>query len=73
MISEYTLRTGIKETPHQKSYGINAGVQSFTVDFRGANKRFSFLETSSVQDKNDQHNTILDSYNIEATSILYGF
>ena len=48
MISEYTLRTGIKETPHQKSYGINTGVQSFTVDFRGANKRFSFLETSAV-------------------------
>ena len=48
MISEYTLRTGIKETPHQKSYGINTGVQSFTVDFRGANKRFSCLETSSV-------------------------
>lgn len=43
----------IKETLYQKSYKINTGVQSFTVDFRDANKDFSFLEMSLVYDKSD--------------------
>ena len=48
MISEHALRTGIKETPYQKLCELNTGIQSFIVDFRGADKQFSFLEISLV-------------------------
>ena len=65
LLSERKLRTGIKPMPYQKSYEINTGSQSFVVDFRGANKQFSFLGISLVYDKSDQHNTVHDSYNIE--------
>ena len=69
MTSEHALKSGTKKTPYQKSYELNIGVKLFTVDFRGANKQFSFLEISIVYDcKNNQHNLICDSYNVELTS-----
>ena len=51
---------------------INTGIQSFIVDFKGANKQFSFLEISLVYDKNDQHNTFYDSYNVEIAATKIG-
>ena len=65
LVSNRALRTGTKPIPYQKSYEINTGAQSLVVDFRGANKQFSFLSISLVYDKSDQHNTFYDSYNIE--------
>ena len=65
LISNRALSTGTKSTAYQRSYEINTGVQSFAVDFRGANKQFLYLCTSLVYHQSDQHNTIFDSYNIE--------
>ena len=59
------LRTGIKMTPYQQSFEINIGLQSFVVNFVGANRQFAFLEISLVYDKSDQHKTTYDSYNTE--------
>lgn len=41
-------------------------IHFYNSDFRGANKQF--LKVSLVYDKNDQHNTIFDSYNIKLAS-----
>ena len=59
------FRTGIKPTPYQKSYEVNVGTQTNVVEFKGANKQFSFLEISLVYDKSEQHNSVYDSYNAE--------
>ena len=69
--SKRVLRTGIKPTPHQKSYEINVGSQSHVVEFKGTNKQFSFIEISLVFDKSEQHNNVYDSCNFElaATSM----
>ena len=48
------LRTGIKPTPFKKTFEINTGSQSHIVDFKGANKQFSFVEISFVYDKSEQ-------------------
>ena len=68
LISNRALRTGIKPTPHQKSYEKNTGFQSFVVHCRGANKQIFLLSISLVYYKSDQHNTIFDSYNIEVAT-----
>ena len=70
--SKRVLRTGIKPTPFQKPYEINVGTQSHIVEFKGANKQFSFIEISLVYDKSEQHNTIYDNYNAEvaATAVV---
>ena len=69
--SKRVLRTGIKPTPYQKSFEVNVGTQSHVVEFKGANKQFSFIKISLVYDKSEQHNSVYDSYNIElaATNI----
>ena len=59
------LRTGIKSTPFQKTFETNTGIQSHIVEFKGANKQFSFIEISLVYVKSEQHNSIFDSYNAE--------
>ena len=59
------LRTGIKPTPFQKSFEVIVGTQSHVVEFKGLNKKFSFLEISLVYDKVEQHNNVYDSYNAE--------
>ena len=48
------LRTGIKPTPFKKTFEINTGSQSHIVDFKGANKQFSFVEISLVYNKSEQ-------------------
>ena len=63
--SKRVLRTGIKPTPYQKTFEVNTGTQSHVVEFKGANKQFSFIEISLVYDKSEQHNSVYDSYNIE--------
>ena len=68
--SRRVLRTGIKPTPHQKSFEINVGTQSNVVEFKGVNKQFSFLEISLVYDKSEQHNSVYDSYNAELGATL---
>ena len=68
LISNRALRTGIKPTLYQILYEINAEAQSFVNNFWGTNKEFSFLSISLIYDKSDQHNTIFDSYNIEAAT-----
>ena len=69
--SKRVLRTGIKPTPYQISFEVNTGIQSYVVEFKGANKQFSFIEISLVYDKSEQHNSVYDSYNIQlaATNI----
>ena len=68
MVSRHVLRTSIKKTPYQKSYELNVGIQSFNINFRSANKQFSFLEILIVYNKSNQHNLIYDSYNIQHVS-----
>ena len=63
--SKRVLRTGIKPTPYQKTFEVNTGTQSHVLEFKGANKQFSFIEISLVYDKSEQHSSIYDSYNIE--------
>ena len=69
--SKRALRTGIKPTSFKKTFEINTGSQSHIVDFKGANKQFSFIEISLVYDKSEQHHSVYDSYNAElaATAI----
>ena len=56
--SKRVLRTGIKPTHFPKAFEVNVGSQSHVVEFKGANKQFSFLEVSLVYDKSEQHNSI---------------
>ena len=65
MISNKVLRTGIKKTPHHKTYKLIVGMQSRTITFESSNKQFSFLEISLVFDSSHQHKSIYDSYNPE--------
>ena len=55
----------MKSTPYQKSFEVNTGTQSHVVEFKGANKQFSFIEISLVYDKIEQHTSVYDSDNIE--------
>ena len=66
--SKRSLRTGIKPTPFKKTFEINTGSQSHIVDFKGANKQFSFIEISLVYDKSKQRQSVYDSYNAELTA-----
>ena len=59
------LRSGLKPTPSQKTFETNTGIQSHIVEFKGANKQFSFLEIPLVYDKSEQPNSAYDSYNAE--------
>ena len=68
IISQTYLRTGIQKTPFQRTFEINVRSQSHVVDFRGANKLFSFVSISLVYDESDQHRTVYDSYNNELAS-----
>ena len=61
--SKKALRTGIQMMPYQQPFEINVSTQSI-----GVNRQFSFLDVSLVYDKNDQHKTIYDSYNVEVAA-----
>ena len=62
------MRTEIKPTPYQKSYGINTGINSLVVDFKGSNKQFLFIKISLVYDESNHHSTLHDGYNCEIAS-----
>ena len=49
-------------------YKLQAGSQEFTVDFKGCNRQFDWLEISLLYDKSDKHLTIYDSYNAECAT-----
>ena len=46
MLSSNVLRMGIQKTPYRKTYKLQAGSQEFTVDFRGCDRQFDWLEIS---------------------------
>ena len=68
MLSSKVLRIGIQKTPYQKTYELQAGSQEFTVDFKGWDRPFDWLEISLVYDKSDKHLTICDSYDAECAA-----
>ena len=65
MLSSEVLRMEIQKTPYQKMYELQAGSQEFTVDFKGCNRQFDWLDISLLYNKSDKHLTIYDSYNAE--------
>ena len=62
------LRMGVQNTPYQKTYKLQAGSQDFTVDFKGANRQFDWIEISLVNDKSDKHLTAYNRYNAECAN-----
>ena len=65
LCSKTALRTGIFNTPYQQSFDLNVGIQNRKINFYGTALQFEFLEISLVYDKNDQHQTIYNSYDVE--------
>ena len=63
--SKPALKTGVLNAPYNQSFELNVGTQSQKINFYGAAAQFEFLEISIMYNKNDQHQTIYDSYNIE--------
>ena len=54
-----------QETPYPKTYKLKGGSQEFTVDFKGCDRQFVWLEISLLYYKNDKHLTIYESYYVE--------
>ena len=57
-----------KKKLYQKTFEVNVSSQFHVVDFTGANKQFSLISVSLVDDKSTQHRNVCDSYNIELAS-----
>ena len=55
MTSLKVFKMGKQKTPYQKTYEIKAGLQEFTVDFKGCNRQFARLEVSLVYNKSNKH------------------
>ena len=68
--SESALGMGVLPNPYQQTFEINAGSQTFAVDFLGALRQFDWLEISLVYDKSYQHETVYDSYDVELAAHL---
>ena len=68
--SESALCMGVLPNPYQQTFEINAGSQTFAVDFLGASHQFDWLEISLVYDKSYQHETVYDSYDVELAAHL---
>ena len=68
MLSSKVLKMGIQKKTYQKTYELQAGSQEFTVDFKGCDRQFDWLETSLLYDKSNKHLTIYDSYNAECAA-----
>ena len=64
MVSKKVLRMGAQKTLIQKTYEINTGQDSLNIDFLGANRQLDWIETFIVDDKNERHTSIYDSYNV---------
>ena len=65
MVSKKVLRMGAQKTLIQKTYEINTGQDSLNIDFLGANRQLDWIETFIVDDKNERHTSIYDSYNVK--------
>ena len=63
--SETALRMGVLPAPYQQLFEVNKRILSLTVTFTGTQRQSEWLEISLVYDKNYQHLTIYDSYNLE--------
>ena len=68
MLSSKVLRMVIQKASYQKFYELQIGMLEFTVDFKGCNRQFDWLEVSLVYDRNDKHLTIYESYNAECAA-----
>ena len=44
MLPSKVLRMGIQKSPYQKTYDFQTGLQEFTVDFKGCERQFAWLE-----------------------------
>ena len=64
------MRQGVLPSPYQQLFEVNAGRQSFTCTFKGAQRQFDWLEISIVYNKSFQHTTIYGSYDLELASKL---
>ena len=62
------MRIGIPKILYQKTLEVNVSSQSHIVDFKGANKQFSLISVSLVDDKSNEHINVCDSYNIESAN-----
>ena len=47
---------------------MQAGLEEFTVNFKGFNRQFDWLEVSLVYNKNDKHLTVYYSFNGECAA-----
>ena len=56
---------GTQKSRIQKTYEIDVGADKIEIDIFESNRQFDWLEYSLVYDKNEQHATIYDSYNLE--------
>ena len=68
--SQSALKMGVLPNPFQQTFEVNAGSQTFAVDFIGASRQFDWLEISLVYDKSYQHETVYDSYDVELAAHL---
>ena len=66
--SETALRQGVLPSPYQQLFEINTDAQSFTCNFKGAQRQFDWLEISILYDKYYQHTTIYEIYDLELAS-----
>ena len=64
-LSKKVFRMNFQSLILKKSYALVRGAQSHNTSFEAANRQFDWLEIYLVYDKNDQHNSIYDSYNAE--------
>ena len=70
MVSKKILRMGAQKTPIQKTYPIQKGSDSLSVEFLGGNRQFDWTEISILHDKSNKYTTTYDSYNREMAAQL---
>ena len=68
MLSSKVWKMGIQKTPYQKMYELPAGSQEFTMDFKGCERQFDWLEIYLLYDKSDKQLAIYHSYNAECAA-----
>ena len=68
VLSSKVLRISIQKTLYQKTHELQAGLQEFTVDFKGCDRQFDWLEISLLYKKSDKHLTLYDSYNADCAA-----
>ena len=69
LVSEKILRMGAQKRPIQKTYEIQKGSDSLSVEFLGANRQFDWIEISIVPDKNKGIDNILSIFKFGVSKI----